>query len=79
MEVVKLTKVCIKCKKELSFDNFEKYDHHPNSCSDCCKKRGANHYKKQLEKIKKASGDRWWIESFCIGSYYYNGKPKIKK
>ena len=74
------TKTCNICNIELTVDNFGKrYKHIRATCYGCCRKRSNDHNNRIKEKIKEASGDCWWIEMFCTSSYYYTGKPKIKK
>lgn len=71
------TKICVKCAKELPLSEYEiKYSYSGKACYNCQKLKTNENNRLIREKIKKASGDCWWVEQWCYASLHYYGTGK---
>ena len=72
-----LTKKCKKCKKELPLSSYVKrasYTGH--KCYECLKLDNKLYSRRVRRLVKKASGDCWWIEKWCLASIQYHGQKR---
>jgi len=68
---------CIRCKVMLPKSAFiKKFTYLGKKCYECLKKENRLHAKKIKDAVKKASGDCWWIEKWCLASIQYHGTKR---